>query len=141
MKRFTLLCAAALTLAQAPIVLAGTSTKAAATEEHLAPEVALDELQQIVTSKNATIIDVNSTDSFKQGHIPGAIHYGSNEGKLASVLPKDKNTLIVAYCGGPMCTAWEAAAKEAKKLGYTNIKHFKGGIKGWKEAKKPTETT
>ena len=36
-------------------------------------------------------------------------------------------------------SAWEAAAKEAKALGYTNFKHFKGGIKGWKDAGLATE--
>jgi rhodanese-related sulfurtransferase len=38
-----------------------------------------------------------------------------------------------------MCTAWEDAAKKVKELGYTNVKHLKVGIKGWKEAKYPTQ--
>jgi rhodanese-related sulfurtransferase len=41
--------------------------------------------------------------------------------------------MIVAYCGGPACTAWKKAAQDACKLGYTNIKHFKEGISGWKK--------
>jgi rhodanese-related sulfurtransferase len=55
------------------------------------------------------------------------------------VLPKDKNALIVAYCGNPKCTAYQAAAKAAKKLGYKNIKHLSAGISGWKEAGEKTE--
>ena len=47
------------------------------------------------------------------------------------MLPADKNALIVAYCGGPKCGAWKKAAKAAAALGYTNIKHFSGGISGW----------
>jgi len=58
---------------------------------------------------------------------------------LAKVLPKDKKTLIVAYCGNPKCKAYQAAAKAAEKLGYKNIKHFSPGIAGWKEAGEPTE--
>jgi rhodanese-related sulfurtransferase len=56
------------------------------------------------------------------------------------VLPKDKNALVVAYCGGPKCKAYEAAAKAAEKLGYTNIKHLTAGISGWKDAGEKTET-
>jgi rhodanese-related sulfurtransferase len=58
---------------------------------------------------------------------------------LASVLPKDKHALIVAYCGNPRCPAYRAAATAAKKLGYKNIKHLTAGIQGWKEAGEKTE--
>lgn len=102
------------------------------------PEVSLDELKGIVASKSATIIDANGVDTYNEGHIPTAINFAQTK-DLASALPKDKNALIVAYCGGPMCTAWEKPAEQASKMGYTNIKHFKGGIKGWKNAKQPTE--
>lgn len=105
----------------------------------IAPEISIDELKTLVDKKGAVILDANGDSVFKEGHIPGAIHYGSQQKNLAKVLPADKNALIVAYCGGPMCTAWEDAAKDAKKLGYTNIKHFKGGIKTWKSTGQKTE--
>lgn len=123
---------------------AGTSAfaggKAVQGHDELAPQVSLDELKKLVETKGALIVDANGTEMYNAGHIPGAISFAQHEGKLMSVLPKDKNALIVAYCGGTMCSAWEAAAKEAKQQGYTNIKHFKGGIKGWKEAKMQVET-
>jgi rhodanese-related sulfurtransferase len=100
----------------------------------VAPEVSLNDLKNIVASKSATIIDANSAETYDKGHIPGAVNFAKNEKNFASILPKDKNAPIVAYCGGPMCTAWEDPAKKAKELGYTNIKHFKGGIKGWKDS-------
>ena len=105
----------------------------------LAPQVSLDDFKKIVADKSAVIIDANGASTYEKGHVPGAVSFASTEGKLASVLPADKNKLIVAYCGGTMCSAWEAAAKEAKQLGYTNIKHFKGGIKGWSDAGMPIE--
>lgn len=115
-------------------------TKASTVEEAEAPMISLADFKVAAETKSATIIDANGTKMYEEGHVPGAISYASTEGKLATVLPSDKGTLLVAYCGGPMCTAWKAAADEAKKLGYTNIKHFKGGIKGWKSAKLPVET-
>ncbi len=102
------------------------------------PEISLDELKAAVASKSATIIDANGSDTYNEGHIPTAISFAQTK-DLAASLPKDKKTPIVAYCGGPMCSAWEKAAEEASKLGYTNIRHFKGGITGWKKAKQPTE--
>ena len=98
------------------------------------PDIKIKELKSAISSKSVTILDANGTDSYQQGHIPGAIDFAANKGKLASVLPKDKNTLIVAYCGGPRCNAYEAAAKAAQKLGYTNVKHLSAGISGWHEA-------
>jgi rhodanese-related sulfurtransferase len=98
------------------------------------PEIQITELKSAISAQNVTILDVNGTDSYKQGHIPGAIDYTVNKQKLASVLPKDKNALVVAYCGGPKCNAYESAAKAAKDLGYTNVKHLTAGISGWQAA-------
>lgn len=102
-------------------------------------DISITELKSAINAKTVTLIDANGGDSFKDGHIPGAIHFDANKQKLASVLPKDKSALIVAYCGGPKCQAYQAAAKAAEKLGYTNIKHLTAGISGWKEAGEKTE--
>ncbi len=105
------------------------------------PEIKMSELKSAIASGKVTLIDVNGTQSWKEGHIPGAIDFASNKDKLASVLPKDKDALIVAYCGGPMCQAYQQAAKAAKDLGYKNVKHLVAGISGWKEAGEKVEKT
>lgn len=98
------------------------------------PDISITEVKSLTESKKAVVIDVNGSDSFKKGHIPGALDFEAVSGKLAKVLPEDKNTLIVAYCGGPRCKAYQAAANAAEKLGYKNIKHMSAGISGWKDA-------
>jgi len=90
-------------------------------------------------AKSAVIIDANGPDSYKAGHVPGALSFAAIKNDLAASLPADKNTLIIAYCGNPKCGAYLSAAKAAKQLGYTNIKHMAAGIAGWNEAKMPTE--
>jgi rhodanese-related sulfurtransferase len=95
------------------------------------PLITKSELSTLVQSKGVFVIDVNSKESFDKAHVPGAIHFESHEKDFATVLPQDKNAEIVAYCGGPQCTAWKKAAEQACKMGYTNIHHFKGGISGW----------
>lgn len=106
-------------------------------EDAKAPEVSLDELKKLVETKSALLVDANGTSTYKSGHIPGAIDFEKNEADLAKVLPKDKKSLIVAYCGGPLCVAWQNAAKKITAMGYTNVKHFKGGLKTWKDSGQP----
>jgi rhodanese-related sulfurtransferase len=103
------------------------------------PDVSVKELKKSIESKQVTVIDVNGSESFEKGHIPGAIDFEASEEKLATLLPKDKNALIVAYCGGPKCMAYKQAAKKAEALGYKNVKHLSAGISGWKEAGEKTE--
>jgi rhodanese-related sulfurtransferase len=100
------------------------------------PDISIDDLEKAISDKKVVVIDVNGNKSFKSGHIPSAINFASEGKKLASKLPADKNTLIVAYCGGPSCGAYQKAAKAAAKLGYTNIKHLSAGISGWMKAGK-----
>lgn len=96
-------------------------------------EVSKQELTKLVETKSATIIDVNSEESYKESHVPTSVNYNMVKKDLAKVLPESKDSLVIAYCGGPSCTAWKKAAKDACRLGYTNVKHFKGGISGWKK--------
>ena len=103
------------------------------------PDISVKEVNKLAESKSAVIIDVNGDESFKAGHVPGALDYASIKDNLAASLPKKKDALIVAYCGNPKCGAYLRAAKEAQKLGYTNIKHMTAGISGWKAAGMKTE--
>src|SRR5215204_2321689 len=103
------------------------------------PDVSIQDLKSAIDKKQVTVIDANGTDSYKGGHIPTAIDFEANDAQFASLLPKDKNALIVAYCGGPQCMAYKSAAKKAVALGYTNVKHLSAGISGWTSAGEKVE--
>jgi rhodanese-related sulfurtransferase len=103
------------------------------------PDISIPDLKSAMTSQKVVLLDANGTESWQSGHIPGAIDFSAKQDKLASVLPQDKNVLVVAYCGNPQCPAYHAAAVAAKKLGYKNIKHLVAGIQGWKSAGEKTE--
>jgi rhodanese-related sulfurtransferase len=103
------------------------------------PDISHDELLAAIKTKSVTLIDVNGSDSYKAGHIPGAIDFDTYETKLASKLPADKNALVVAYCGNESCNAYAQAAKAAKALGYKNVKHYAKGIQGWRKSGAPLE--
>lgn len=102
--------------------------------DHKFGDITHKELTEAIKAKTVVLIDVNGSDSFKSGHIPGALDFETKGKELAATLPKDKAALVVAYCGSPQCPAWEEGAKAVAALGYTNVKHYTGGISGWKEA-------
>jgi rhodanese-related sulfurtransferase len=102
-------------------------------------DISINDVNKLAESKSAVIIDVNGDDSFKAGHVPGALNFAAIKDNLDRSLPKKKDALIIAYCGNPKCGAYLKAAKAAEKLGYTNIKHMSAGISGWKEAGMKTE--
>ncbi|SVE16205.1 uncharacterized protein METZ01_LOCUS469059 [marine metagenome] len=103
------------------------------------PDISIKELKTHIAKKKVTVIDVMGGSSYKKGHVPSAISFAQHGKNLAKVLPKDKNALVVAYCGGPSCKAYKRAADLAAKLGYTNVKHMSAGISGWKKAGEKTE--
>jgi rhodanese-related sulfurtransferase len=103
------------------------------------PDISLNDLKKAISDKDVTILDVNGSKSYAEGHIPGAIDYTASKEDLAAKLPSDKGALVVAYCGSEKCGAYAKAAQAAKDLGYTNVKHFAPGLKGWKEAGEPLQ--
>ena len=121
------------------LTLLGTALFVASLYAGEFPDISITDLKSAIEGKKVTVIDVNGSDSYKKGHIPTAINYDAAKDSLASALPKEKDALVVAYCGGPKCQAYQAAAKAAKQLGYTNVKHLSAGIAGWKEAGQKTE--
>jgi rhodanese-related sulfurtransferase len=103
------------------------------------PDISIADLKQAIADKKVTVIDVNGAASYAKGHVPGAINFAEAKADLASKLPADKGALVVAYCGGPSCSAYKAAANKASELGYTNVKHLSAGISGWLQAGEATE--
>jgi rhodanese-related sulfurtransferase len=100
------------------------------------PDISIEELEQAIKDKRVAIIDVNGATSFQNGHIPGAINFAAGKDNLKDSLPSSKDTLVVAYCGGPSCRAYQRGIEAAAELGYINLKHLSAGISGWKKAGK-----
>ena len=104
------------------------------------PDISIADLKKAIEEKKVTVVDVMGSNSYKQKHVPGAIDFAAVKADFAKALPADKNALVVAYCGNERCSAYKAGAAAAKKLGYTNVKHYSKGIAGWKKAGEKTES-
>ncbi|MDR4468763.1 MAG: sulfurtransferase [Nitrospira sp.] len=70
---------------------------------------------------------------FAVDHARGARHLGKGilERDIETVVP-DKEAAIVLYCGGGFRSA--LATDALQKMGYTNVRSMKGGIRAWREA-------
>lgn len=123
-----------------PFLLSLFVTAFAFAGDHKFAAIPHDDLASAIADKSVTVIDVNGTKSYNKGHIPGAIDYEASKKDLASLLPENKDSLIVAYCANEACRAYKMAAKAAASLGYTNVVHYPGGIQGWKKSGAEVET-
>ncbi len=103
------------------------------------PDISISDLETAIQNNEVILLDVNGTAYYEEGHIPSAINLRAHSDDIAKILGDKKDKLVVAYCGGPQCSAYKAGIKAAEAAGFTNIKRFSAGISGWVEAGKPVE--
>ena len=92
--------------------------------------------KQIDNNADMVLIDSRpKRKKYDKGHIPTAVSIPDSQfDKLKDQLPKDKNKLLVFYCGGFKCKLSHKSAKKAIDLGYTNVKTKLGdGYYGWQD--------
>jgi rhodanese-related sulfurtransferase len=97
----------------------------------------MDELEKLLGK--TTIVDARgSGDEI----IPGALFIAAdaNDDAIATKLP-NKKAEIVIYCGSIKCPASMTLATRLVALGYTNVKHYAGGIAEWVKNNKSTTKT
>lgn len=83
--------------------------------------------------------DARPVSKYNIGHIPTSKSTPTDklEANL-NWLPKDKDTLIVFYCGGVTCPLSPAALKIAMSAGYINVKAYVEGFPAWKSVVYPS---
>ncbi len=97
-------------------------------------------LQMFKDNAKFVLVDARSREDYDKSHLPGALSVPVEEIRdYADRL--DKNEEIVTYCGSFQCSASTMAAKEFMKLGFKNVRDYKGGIQEWTEKRYPTESS
>lgn len=94
--------------------------------------ISIDKLLEMRANNDKfKLVEVLSKDSYKSGHIPGAINIPID--KLESEAPKmlKKDEVIVVYCASYHCEASTNAAKGLMGMGYKKVLDFKGSKKLW----------
>ncbi|MFB6877251.1 rhodanese-like domain-containing protein [Streptomyces sp. NPDC056323] len=76
------------------------------------------------------LLDSRSTESWNQGHIPGAVHLPT--ALIAEQAPQllDPAVPVVTYCWGPGCNGATRAALALAELGH-RVKEMLGGFEYW----------
>ncbi|THB78909.1 MAG: rhodanese-like domain-containing protein [Desulfobacteraceae bacterium] len=87
--------------------------------------------------ENVMIIDSRPYKAkYVKGHIPGAVSIPWTKfDEKKDLLPKNKDALLIFYCGGVECKLSHKSAKKAKSMGYTNVKVLPTGFPSWKKQK------
>jgi rhodanese-related sulfurtransferase len=87
--------------------------------------------------KDHVFVDVRDPESFKAGHVPGAISVpAAAMPDMLGKLPKDK--ILVLYCYNIVCYAAPTAALYLAKKGY-KVKELVGGFEEYKNRDHPVE--
>lgn len=100
------------------------------------PGVSEAYVKKLIDKKaNAVIVDARPTRKYKKGHVPTSINVSAREfdAKL-NMLPADKGTELIYYCGGYKCPLSYKSAKKAVAAGYSKVKLFQAGYPAWKKA-------
>ena len=106
-------------------------------QEHGIGFLTADQLhQKLMGGAPPILVNVLSADSYRESHIKGSINIPHDQvEQWAMRLIPDMNAEVVVYCANYSCPASIEAGKTLKRLGYTNVHDFKGGMKEWLDRK------
>lgn len=88
------------------------------------------------------IIDSRPGPRYEEAHLPYAVSLPLHLWKEMKdkILPQDKETMLIFYCGGPTCSLSPKSAGLAKELGYKNVRVYQDGAPAWHKAGKTMVT-
>lgn len=86
------------------------------------------------------LVDVRSKEDYAKEHIKGAMNIPLDGLDKAKQLLKPADNIIV-YCDSYVCSASSSAARMLSRMGFTNVRDYKGGLYEWKTNGLPTESS
>ncbi len=103
------------------------------------PWVSAQHIKMVINDPKriAMIIDARPALKYNVGTVPGALSIPFQQfDALKGLLPAEKTTQIIYFCGGYKCDPSHKSAKAARELGYANGVSFAAGWPAWKKASK-----
>jgi rhodanese-related sulfurtransferase len=92
--------------------------------------------QELQRGQSLKLIMAVSEWGFRVKHIPGSLRFKTPD-QLFAALGKDEP--IVVYCSNFDCHASQSLIEKLVAHGYTNVRHYPGGIIDWQGAGLPIE--
>jgi len=110
----------------------------------LSADVSKKEMRKISTDESALILDARPQTFFKLGHIPSALSlprddFSAGYQGLQKTLSSYRNKTIVVYCSDSGCPDSRLVGESLRKLGYQDVRLFRGGWDEWVGANLPTQ--
>lgn len=101
--------------------------------------ISTNQLHGILERGDPVVLIMAMSDAaFSMGHIPGSI----NAKKVRELDElEDFDVPIVVYCTGPDCAASAIAYRQIVAAGYSNVRHYSGGLASWADSGHPIETS
>jgi thiosulfate sulfurtransferase len=93
------------------------------------PQIQIHEAKQKLDEKSSLFVDIRDPGSYRQAHIPGAIHL--NDGNIQEFLQntaKDQNVVVYCYHGNSSL----GASAFLIENGFTNVASMSGGFEAWR---------
>jgi rhodanese-related sulfurtransferase len=94
----------------------------------------------IGSGADLVLVDSRSRESWKQGHIPGAVHMPTAEIDRRAPNELDRAVPVATYCWGPGCNGATKAALELARLGF-EVREMIGGFEYWAREGLAVETS
>jgi len=97
----------------------------------------IDVFKDMMENGNIYLVDVRTPDEYAEGHIPGAVNVPLRTiADNLDQIPTDQSVMV--YCSSGHRAAMSLASLDM--LGYTNVKSFPPGWKGWSAAEEEVST-
>ncbi|MCM0082134.1 hypothetical protein L4X63_11080 [Geomonas sp. Red32] len=97
--------------------------------------VSTAEVAKLAAKKGAVLVDCRPAAAFLAGALPGAVSAPFDPATPSlTALPADKASALVFYGADSFSFEALAAAGQAAKQGYTNVKIYRDGVAGWSAA-------
>ena len=104
--------------------------------------IMLPEAEGLFSMNEARFIDSRNVESFKAGHIAGAVNIPYEEAKGTFLMDEfliPKEMTLVVYCDGDECQSSVGLSRLLHDKGFTDIRVFFGGWKEWQMESLPIE--
>lgn len=97
------------------------------------PSIGVEALKDMITKgESFLLVDSRPLVKFLEGSIPSAVSIPDSAfDKKQGLLPADKASTLVFFCGGYECPLSHSSAKKAMALGYTSVKVCEAGEPAW----------
>lgn len=104
--------------------------------------IGLADAKALFETGAAQWVDARSAEEYAQDRIGEALHISTDDwlgGKIPDVThAMSRDQTVVVYCGGGNCDASKLVAVRLRGIGFSDVRVFEDGWKGWTAAKLPT---